>query len=121
MISAGLEGMPRRIFRAQATYDNPAWELGGILTGVGGTLMFVAVMLFFVVVGLTIFVGRKGEGPRDVPVSQTLTAPSRAGWETTLDRLGFWVLMAILLIAIAYGPFLATYRSMPVSPGFKIF
>jgi heme/copper-type cytochrome/quinol oxidase subunit 1 len=41
MISAGLEGMPRRIFRAQAELHNPAWDLGGALTGIGGTLMFV--------------------------------------------------------------------------------
>jgi cytochrome c oxidase subunit I len=30
MISAGLEGMPRRTFLAQANYDVPAWRLGGI-------------------------------------------------------------------------------------------
>jgi cytochrome c oxidase subunit 1 len=121
MISAGLEGMPRRIFRAQATYDDAAWNLGGLLTGVGGTMMFVAVMLFFLVIGLTIVAGRKGEGPADIPVSATLTAPSRVGWETTLDRLGIWVLVAIALIAIAYGPFLLTYDTVPVSPGFRAF
>jgi cytochrome c oxidase subunit 1 len=121
MISAGLEGMPRRLYRAQASYNNPAWDLGGMLTGIGGTLMFVAVLLFFLVVGLTIVVGRKGEGPADVPVSQTLTAPARVGWEVTLDRLGLWVLAAILLIAIAYGPFLLSYDVVPVSGPFKAF
>ncbi len=121
MISAGLEGMPRRIFRAQATYDNPAWDLGGILTGVGGTLMFVGVMLFFLTIGLTIVAGRKGEGPKDIPIAATLTAPSTAGWEPKLDRLGFWVLAAVLLIAIAYGPFLVTYTPAPVSLPFKGF
>jgi cytochrome c oxidase subunit 1 len=65
--------------------------------------------------------GRKGEGPADIPVSATLTAPSRVGWETTLDRLGIWVLVAIALIAIAYGPFLLTYDTVPVSPGFRAF
>jgi cytochrome c oxidase subunit 1 len=121
MISAGLEGMPRRIFRAQATYNNPAWDLGGALTGIGGSLMFLGVMLFFLVIGLTILRGRKGEGPRDIPVSETLTAPSRTGWEPSLDRLGLWVAAAILLIAIAYGPFLLTYRVVPVSAGFTGF
>jgi cytochrome c oxidase subunit I len=121
MISAGLEGMPRRIFRAQATYDNPAWDLGGILTGVGGTLMFIGVMLFFLTIGLTIVAGRKGEGPKDIPIAETLTAPSTAGWEPKLDRLGFWVLAAVLLIAIAYGPFLLSYTPAPVSLPFKGF
>lgn len=55
------------------------------------------------------------------PVAQKLTAPSRVGWEPKLDRLGFWVLVAIILIVIAYGPFLATYTPLPVSPGFKAF
>ena len=121
MISAGLEGMPRRIYRAQATYNDPAWDLGGTLTGIGGTMMFVAVMLFFIVIGLTITVGRKGEGPADVPVSETLTAPSRVGWELTLDRLGLWFLAAIALIAIAYAPFLLTYDVTPVSGPFRAF
>ncbi|HET9276028.1 MAG TPA: cbb3-type cytochrome c oxidase subunit I, partial [Gemmatimonadales bacterium] len=121
MISAGLEGMPRRIFRAQATYNNPAWDLGGTLTGIGGSLMFVGVMLFFLVIGLTVLAGRKGEAPRDIPVSDTLTAPSRTGWEPSLDRLGLWFAVAVLLIVIAYGPFLATYRVIPVSGGFTGF
>ncbi|HEU5087021.1 MAG TPA: cbb3-type cytochrome c oxidase subunit I, partial [Roseiflexaceae bacterium] len=57
MIDAGLEGMPRRIYRAKAAYDNPAWDLGGILTGIGGTLMFVGIILAFVVLAVTIFAG----------------------------------------------------------------
>ena len=84
-------------------------------------MMFVAVMLFFIVIGLTIVVGRKGEGPADVPVSDTLTAPSRVGWELTLDRLGLWFIAAIALIAIAYGPFLLTYDVRAVSGPFRAF
>jgi cytochrome c oxidase subunit 1 len=121
LISAGLEGMPRRIFRAQATYNNPAWDLGGALTGIGGSLMFLGVMLFFLTIGMTILAGPRGAAPRDIPISETLTAPSRAGWELWLDRLGFWVIIAILLVLVAYGPFFATYHPVPVSPGFKGF
>ena len=113
--------MPRRIFRAQATYDNPAWDLGGMLTGIGGTLMFIGVMLFFLTVGLTVLMGRRGEQPKDVPVSETLTAPSTTGWERSLDRLGLWFVAAIVLILIAYGPFFLTYDVIPVSAGFKGF
>jgi cytochrome c oxidase subunit 1 len=119
MISGGLEGMPRRTFMAEATYDNPAWRLPGILTGIGGTLMFVGVLLFFLVVGLTIVAGRRGEQPKDVPVSATLTAPALTGWEPKLDRIWIWVLAAVALIAIAYGPFFATYQPHFVSPGFR--
>jgi cytochrome c oxidase subunit 1 len=122
MISAGLEGMPRRIFRVAASYDNPAWDLGGMLTAVGGTLMFLGIMLFFADIGMTILAGKRGEPPADVPVSETLTVPARTGWETSLDRLGMWVLVAIVLIAIAYGPFLIAYGApRAISPPFRLF
>ena len=121
MISGGLEGMPRRTFIAEATYSSPDWVLPGILTGIGGTLMFVGVMLFFVVIGLTLVAGRRGEQPGDIPVSATLTAPARTGWEPALDRLGWWVVAAVVLIAIAYGPWFLSYEMFPVSPGFRLF
>jgi cytochrome c oxidase subunit 1 len=119
MISAGLAGMPRRIYRAQAAYDDPAWHLGGALTGIGGSLMFVGVMLFFLVILLTVVAGRRGGAPTDVPVSRTLTAPARTGWEPALDRLGIWVAVLLVLIAIAYGPFFATYHGQAISPAFR--
>lgn len=122
MVSAGLEGMPRRTFRAGASYSNPEWNLGGALTGFGGTLMFIGIMMFFIVMGMTIVAGKKGEHPIDVPVSQTLTAPSLTGWETHLDRLGLWVAAAILLIVIAYLPFFIAYLPPNfTSPGFRLY
>ena len=119
MISGGLAGMPRRTFMAEASYSNPEWRLPGILTGIGGTLMFVGVMLFFIVIGLTLVVGRRGAQPQDIPVSATLTAPARTGWEVRLDKLGFWFAMAVVLVLIAYGPFFLTYVPNFVSPGFR--
>ena len=121
MISGGLAGMPRRTFIAEATYRSEAWRIPGIVTGIGGTLMFVGVISFFAVVLLTVFFGERGRGPRDVPVSGSLTAPSLAGWEPWLDRIGVWVLAAIALILVAYGPFFLTYAPAAVSPGFRLF
>jgi cytochrome c oxidase subunit 1 len=121
MISGGLEGMPRRTFMAQATYSSPDWRLPGILTGIGGTLMFIGVITFFVVIGLTVVAGKRGVAPTDVPVSATLTAPARSGWELSLDRLGLWFALAIVLIVIAYAPFFLTYAPNFVSPGFRLF
>lgn len=121
MISAGLEGMPRRIYRVQAAYDSAAWDLGGVLTGIGGTLMFVGIALFFIVIGMTIFFGKRGGAPADVPWSETLTAPARSGWELNLDRLKWWVVLAVVLIVVAYGPFFASYLPPNfVSPGFTL-
>jgi cytochrome c oxidase subunit 1 len=121
MISAGLEGMPRRIFRAQATYDSAAWTLGGQLTAIGGTIMFFGIMLFFVVIGMTIVAGRREDAPQDIPFSESLTRPKTSGWETSLDRFGLWIVVAILLIALAYGPYLMTYQPNFVSPGYRLF
>ena len=123
MISAGLEGMPRRIFRVEATYDNPAWDFGGALTGIGGTLMFIGIILFFIVIGVTAFWGRRG-GPAetaDIPWSETLDQPPTTGWSVNFDKIKWWVLLAVLLILIAYGPFFATHLPPNfVSPGFRL-
>lgn len=121
MISAGLQGMPRRIFRVMATYDSPAWDLGGMLTAIGGTLMFFGIMMFFVDVGMTIVAGKRGEQPPDVPFSESVTAPAATGWGPRLDRVWWWVAAAVVLIAIAYGPFFLTYEPRMVSPGFRLF
>ncbi len=121
MISAGLAGMPRRIFRAGATYDDPAWHLGGILTGVGGSLMFLGILLFFVVVAMTVLRGRVGSAPVDIPISEQLTAPATTGWERNLDRIWLWALVLIVLIALAYGPFFLTYHYNFASPPFRGF
>ncbi len=121
MISGGLAGMPRRTFMAEASYSSESWRLPGILTGIGGTMMFIGVMLFFIVVGLTILIGRRNGEPQDIPVSDTLTTPARSGWEPKLDRLGWWAVAAIILILIAYGPFFMTYQYTPVSPPFRLF
>ena len=121
MISAGLEGMPRRFYRAQATYTDAAWDLGGALTGVGGTLMFVGILVFFIVIGVTVVAGRKGGGPKDIPWSETLAPPRTAGWAVSLDRLKWWVLLAAVLIVIAYGPFFASYLPPNfISPGYSL-
>jgi cytochrome c oxidase subunit 1 len=121
MISGGLQGMPRRTFMAQAPYSGEGWELAGALTGIGGTIMTIGILMFFLVIVMTWFVGEKGDVTEDIPISETLSAPATTGWETKLDRLGLWMVAAVVLILIAYGPFFLTYSVNAVSPGFKIF
>jgi cytochrome c oxidase subunit 1 len=124
MISGGLQGMPRRTFWAESAYaaEKGGWGLAGALTGIGGTLMTIAAVMFFLVILMTIFVGKKGEQPKDIPVSETLTPPKTSGWEVRLDNMWFWVIVAIILILMAYGPFFATYLPPHlVSPGFRIY
>ena len=122
MISGGLQGMPRRTFLAEAGYTQQSWGLAGLLTGIGGSLMTLGVVMFFVVLLMTIFFGRKGEAPADIPHGETLTEPATSGWELNLDRLGLWVLAAFALMAIAYLPFYLGYLpANMVSPGYRFF
>lgn len=121
MISGGLEGMPRRTFMYGATYSKPSWELAGILTGIGGTLMFASVAIFGLVLAMTIAFGRREERG-DLPIAETIVGPAHGGWERNLDRLWIWVVGTVVLILIAYGPFLVSYLPPRlVSPGFRLF
>jgi cytochrome c oxidase subunit 1 len=121
MISGGLQGMPRRTFIAEATYEAAGWKLAGTLTGIGGTVMTIGMLLFFVIMIMTWLSKRSAGAPADIPVSESLTAPSRDGWDVKMDRISLWVVAAIVLILIAYGPFFLTYSLNMVSPGFKLF
>ena len=122
LISGGLAGMPRRIFRAEANYTRDSWELAGALTGIGGTLMTVGAVIFFLVIGMTIVAGKKGEGPKDIPFAETLIPGSSAGWDARLDRLRLWTVAAVVLFLIAYAPFFLTYLpARLLSPGYTFF
>ncbi len=109
LISGGLEGMPRRTYLAEATYRSPAWHLPGILTGVGGSLMFVGMVMFFIVLLGTIFFGKRQTEPMDVPFSETVAGAATTGWEVTLDNFRLWYVVAIVFIIIAYVPFFIHY------------
>lgn len=124
LISGGLKGMPRRAFYAEATYADSidGAALAGALTGIGGTMMTVASVIFFVVIVMTIVAGKKGEGPKDIPHTETLTGAATEGWELNLDRIGLWVVVAVVLVLIAYGPFFVSYLPPNlVSPGYRFY
>ena len=120
-ISGGLEGMPRRTLIAEAPYFKESWELAGMLTGVGGTLMFISGVLFFVVMFGTFFLGRRNER-QEIPFTDTVLGPATSGWEVHMDKFRYWVGLTIVLILIAYGPFLVSYLPPRLlSPGFSFF
>ena len=121
MISGGLDGMPRRTMLMDAPYSKPSWELAGLITGVGGTIMLVGGMLFFVVLLGTIFFGKEEVG-QDVPFTETFQAPATTGWTAGLDRFRTWVTVTVILIAVAYAPFfIERFPPQLVAPGLKIF
>ena len=121
MISGGLAGMPRRTFLAQALYDRPEWHLAGAITGVGGTLMFIGSMIFFLILVMTVLAGRRGEGPADIPFGETMITPPLGRLDSSLDKIGLWVGVAIALIILSYGPFFLTHLPPHLtSPGYRL-
>ena len=76
---------------------------------------------FFVVMFATIGSGRRRE-PGDIPFAETLMGPAASGWELRLDRYRIWLALTILLILIAYAPFLMSYLPPKLwSTGFTIY
>lgn len=121
MISGGLAGMPRRTLIAAAPYYKPEWMLPGIITAIGGTLMFVGAMGCFLVLAMTVLFGER-ERIADIPITETIEPPASEGWIVSLDRLSYTVVTTLVLIAMAYGPFLV--RHIPpqlTSTGYKFF
>jgi cytochrome c oxidase subunit 1 len=108
MISGGLAGMPRRTAIALAPYSEPSWHLAGIITAVGGSLMVIGALLFFLDIGLTVVIGEREE-PAEIPFTETIHAPATVGWEVSFDHLRYWIAIAFVLIVVMYGPFVATH------------
>ncbi|MGO9057995.1 MAG: cbb3-type cytochrome c oxidase subunit I [Candidatus Binataceae bacterium] len=105
MIAGGIEGMPRRTALSQASYGLPSWRIPGLMAATGGTMMFASAVLFFFVLLMTIFAGKKIP-QRDIPFTETVAAPATAGWQMQLDNLRYWVVASVCLALAVYGPFL---------------
>ncbi len=119
MMAGGLQGMPRRTDLSDASYNLPSWRIPGMMTAVGGSLMFVSVMLFFAVIVMTIFAGKRSQ-MQDIPFTETVQAPDASGWQIQLDQLRYWVIASIVLVAMVYGPFIFAHLPPNLSaPGLK--
>jgi cytochrome c oxidase subunit 1 len=104
LISGGLAGMPRRTAISLIDYPElPGWREAGILTGIGGSLMFISAVMFFIVLGMTVFFGKPAKID-DIPFTETIEPPAAAGWLVNLDRFGYWVAAAVVLCAVIYAP-----------------
>ena len=105
LMAGGMEGMPRRTDMVHATYGMASWKIPGIMAGVGGSLMFASAMLFFFILLMTIFAGKKTPA-RDIPFTATVQPPSTVGWQARLDHLSYFVLASVILVIAVYGPFI---------------
>jgi cytochrome c oxidase subunit 1 len=118
LMGAGIEGQPRRVPAASLAYALDSWHLYDLMTGIGGTVMFVSGVLFFVVILRTLASKVTGE-VYEMPLSETMHGDE--GSPAILDRVGLWVIVAVVLIAIAYVPVFLNHAYQFKSPGFSLF
>jgi cytochrome c oxidase subunit I len=117
---AGLRGLPRRVYSAALTGDYGAqWHVLTQVAAVGGVLLFLSALAFVAVVLATWVAGRRIEPPA-FEFAVPLIRPTTVGiW----DRFGLWTVVAILLVAAAYGYPMIQLLAHPRfgSPAFKPF
>ncbi len=119
----GLMGEPRRT-NLGLTYLNPEhqlympeWVPTTMLALLGGIIMTIAAILFFIVFFGTIFSKRKEEPILEFPVSEALHDERRL---PLFDKFKPWLAIMAIILLVAYVPaFLdATKNPGPSAPGF---
>lgn len=117
----GLMGMPRRTMIGSASYLalQPDWQAVLPVVGLGGTLLFISALCYFVTMVMTVVSSRQ-PAVIEIPVAKAVPGPGEA--RRILDR--WWPRLAVagLLILLAYGPTIATLVSTsPLSaPGYRV-
>lgn len=102
-MSGGIEGMPRRSAIGEAPYTALLdWELANQLTALGGIVMTLSGLAFFIVLAGTIVVRKPATV--DVPIARAAIEPG--AFSALLDRFGVWFGVAAILAAFAYIPVL---------------
>jgi cytochrome c oxidase subunit 1 len=120
MHRAGLIGVPRRTAEPQYEAFNYAQTVGGygemrIQIALGGTLLFVALVMFLAVMFATILAGKGGNLRVNSEFPEPLSGADDA--PKVLDNLRLWAVFALLLVALAYGfPIYSMIQSGALDP-----
>jgi cytochrome c oxidase subunit 1 len=99
----GLRGMPRRTMISLATYIQSNWHSVMPFVAIGGTLMFISAMLYFLNLLLTCVASHQ-PAPEAPAFAEAISGPEEA--PAFLDRWRPWLVVTALFIVIAYGPML---------------
>jgi cytochrome c oxidase subunit 1 len=115
----GLRGMPRRTMIGHISYMQAEWKSLLPLVGIGGALLFVSAMLYFLNMALTVAASRRAEQPA-LEFTEALSGPDEA--PAFLDRWRPWLALAAILILVAYGPTLVRLAATTplTTPGVRV-
>ena len=115
----GLRGMPRRTMIGHVAYMQPDWKSLLPLVGIGGTLMFLSMMIYFLNIVLTLTVSRRAEQPA-LEFTEAVSGADQA--PAFVDLWRPWLVAAGVLIAVAYGPTLVRLATTtPLNtPGLRV-
>ena len=115
----GLHGMPRRTAIGHASYLQPEWRELLPLVGIGGGVLFVSAMIYFLNLVLTATAGR-APAPAVPAFADAISGPDHA--PAFLDRWRPWLALAVALIIVAYAPtLLRLATTTPLSsPGMRV-
>lgn len=100
----GVAGEPRRT-NMGLSYTNPAsplyqpaWRIAKVIGTIGGVIMFMAMVLFFIVFFATLLKKKVTEGALEFPVSEPLHDEN----VPAVQSLTPWIVAAALLLIVAY-------------------
>ena len=115
----GLMGMPRRTMIGAAAYIQPEWKPVLPLVAIGGTILTLSALLYFANLALTL-VASRAPSPHSLMFAEAMSGPDHA--PAIFDRLRPWLVLAVVLIVLAYGPSLAyLLATTPFdSPGMRV-
>ncbi len=111
----GLLGMPRRIYTSAYSGSAVAasWQPYVNFSAIGGVILVLSSACFLLVIVGTMLVAPRGEtAPIEYAESLVPVTPGPSLW----DRFGFWTVVGVVLILLAYAEPLYRLHSMPGFP-----